>query len=413
MVVAASPSKLVPGTLFADRFRVVREVGAGGMGVVYEVEQVSLGRRRALKTLHPRVLVRSTPEATRKLRERFLAEARTSASITSPYVVAFDDCGIDTATEQPWALMELLQGQPLDALVEARGVLGAAEAWTLLRQAGEGVGAAHRAGVVHCDLKPENLFVTRDGTVKVLDFGISRIVDAYRTHALGTTPCGSPRWMAPEQTERNRPIRPATDVWSLGLIAFHLLTAKHYLPGANRSDVPLLALLLQIRAVEPVPASARARELGVVSELPTGFDAWFARCVVADPARRYADATTATEALRDVLAPRAREGYADTEPTLPDTAPSLGGTVVLPDGVAELQAALAALARAEHDLDVDRCILFGERVLTLDPTNADVAARTARVYRVRGWTCEQRGDRAGAERDFRRATELSARASSG
>jgi len=286
--------------LFARDYRVVRHLSAGGMGAVYVVEQVSTQRQRALKIMLPD-LVRDPRQ-----RERFTQEATVSARIKSDHVVEVVAAGIDDDTGTPWLAMELLEGEDLAARIEKRGPFPAAEAMELFRQLCHGLGAAHRAGLVHRDLKPENIFLAearREGTpytVKVLDFGIAKVVGDNRTSASATAALGSPLWMAPEQAEQGQ-IRPATDVWALGLIAFHVLTGAFYWRSIRNAEFALAMLLKEI-FVDPLDApSQRAAELGRGAMVPPNFDAWFARCVQRDPTQRFVDAAEALAHLLPVL----------------------------------------------------------------------------------------------------------------
>ncbi|MBX3271451.1 MAG: AgmX/PglI C-terminal domain-containing protein [Sandaracinaceae bacterium] len=324
---------LAPGTLFAGDFRVVRPLAEGGMGAVYVAEQLSTGKARALKIMHPAL----APDATS--RARFVEEARVGGKIASDHVVEVVGAGVDGPTGVPWLAMELLEGQDLGDVVRARGALPPAEVLELVRQLAHALGAAHRLGIVHRDLKPENLFVARsrrsaEGSVlKILDFGIARMVEGNQTAATVTSAIGSPLWMAPEQAQPGAKLRPATDVWALGLIVFHCLTGRSYWRAANHPTFNLSALLVEALTLPLDPASARAAELG--AHVPPGFDAWFARCVDRDPMRRFADATAAADALGAALAPgalapaRAAGARADAPhpaPTLPlgAAAPALG-----------------------------------------------------------------------------------------
>ncbi len=290
--------QLVPGMIFARDYRVLRHLSAGGMGAVYVVEQVSTQRQRALKIMLPE-LVRDP-----KNRERFTQEATVGARIRSDHLVEVVAAGIDEATETPWMAMELLEGEELAQVLEKRA-LAPGEMLEVYRQLCHGLGAAHRGGLVHRDLKPENIFLAharRDGapyTVKILDFGIAVVIDESRTAAMATSTLGSPLWMAPEQAEQGA-IRPATDVWALGLIGFYALTGMYYWRVAHRDFA--LAVLLKEIFVDPIdPATVRAGLYGRAGMIPPGFDAWFARCVVREPAQRFHDANEALAALIPVL----------------------------------------------------------------------------------------------------------------
>jgi len=290
--------QLVPGMIFARDYRVLRHLSAGGMGAVYVVEQVSTQRQRALKIMLPD-LVRDP-----KNRERFTQEATVGARIRSDHLVEVVAAGIDEATETPWIAMELLEGDELAKVLEQRA-LSPGELLEVFRQLCHGLGAAHRGGLVHRDLKPENIFLAharREGspyTVKILDFGIAKVIGESRTAAMSTSTLGSPLWMAPEQAEQGA-IRPATDVWALGLIAFYALTGAYYWRIAHGDFA--IAMLLKEIFVDPLdPASVRAGLYGRAGMIPPGFDAWFSRCVVRDPAMRFHDANEALAALIPVL----------------------------------------------------------------------------------------------------------------
>ncbi|MBI2395179.1 MAG: SUMF1/EgtB/PvdO family nonheme iron enzyme [Deltaproteobacteria bacterium] len=290
---------LTPGSVFAGQFRVIRPLAEGGMGAVYEVEQVGTGALRALKIMHPQLV---TDE---KLRARFVQEARVSALIESDHVVQVVGAGVDPDTSVPWLAMELLKGETLASLLQRRGTLALWELREIFSQLCHALTAAHDGGVVHRDLKPENIFLgvaRREGvafTVKVLDFGIAKLVaEAHHTH---TAAIGTPLWMAPEQTEVGMAVRPATDVWALGLLAFYCLTGFHYWRVANSERISAAALLREV-VLDPIAAASdRATEYGRGDRIPPGFDAWFERCVVRESDKRFASAREAREALERVL----------------------------------------------------------------------------------------------------------------
>ncbi len=298
------------GQTFAGDFTVVRLIARGGMGAVYEVEQRSSGHRRALKVLHPDILQSG------RNRELFVNEARVGARIGSDHVVQVIAAGIDAQSELPWMAMEYLEGEDLESLLRRRGALPPGEALALLEQVGDALAAAHARGIVHCDLKPQNLFVARSTlrgvpfVVKVLDFGIARAIAADHTSATVTRAIGSPMWMAPEQSETGARLRPATDVWALGLIAFRMLTGRPYWVAANATPFNLNALIVEVVAHALEPASARLARLGGGAPLPPGFDAWFARCVHRAIEQRYPDAGAAIDALRPVLLGTAAPSFA-------------------------------------------------------------------------------------------------------
>ncbi len=294
--------RLTPGVVFAQDYKIVRPLAEGGMGSVYVVEQLSTGKARALKVMHPMYV--SDP----KLRERFTQEARIGGKIASEHIVETVAAGVDAPPGTPWLVMELLEGEDLASTLARRGPLPVDEARELLAQLCDGLGAAHALGIVHRDLKPENLFVEvshRRGvafTLKMLDFGVARQL-AMGVASQATMAVGTPLWMAPEQSD-GRSLSPATDVWALGLIAFQVLTGKVYWLAANRAEgVDLAALLYELLGGPIDPASVRATALGSPTVLPRGFDAWFARCVHREPTARFQHANEAGAWLPAALDP--------------------------------------------------------------------------------------------------------------
>jgi serine/threonine protein kinase len=202
--------ELTPGDLFAN-FRIVRKLSEGGMGAIYVVTQEATGRTRALKLMHPQTVENPA------LRAKFIQEARIGARVQSEHIIDVVDAGVDAETGVPWLAMELLEGEDLGALLARRGRLDPREVAAIFEQLCHAVGAAHAAGIVHRDLKPDNIFLaatkrTGDGfTLKVLDFGIAKLVEEARTSA-NTGALGTPFWMAPEQTDRRANISTSTDV---------------------------------------------------------------------------------------------------------------------------------------------------------------------------------------------------------
>jgi phosphate transport system substrate-binding protein len=292
---------LSAGTIVGGAYRVVRPVAEGGMGIIYEVEQIATGAPRALKVMHGQF---ATDE---KLRARFVLEARLAASIASDHIAQVMDAGQDPATGALYIVMELLDGTTLSRELRRTGPFPWSPAVAVLGQIGHALGAAHAAGIVHRDLKPANVFLSRSRQmglpfmVKLLDFGIAKAVaDASeQTAAI----LGTPAWMAPEQTTMDVPIGPQADVWSFGLMAFALLTGRHYFSSANAPSAPTAAIMREVVLDPLLPASDRARQLGVGDRLPAGFDDWFGRCVHRSPERRFPEGTSAFEALARLPAP--------------------------------------------------------------------------------------------------------------
>jgi len=331
--------RLSPGDVFAGDFEIVRSVAGGGMGTIYEARDRTADRAvRALKILHPQLV------ADESSRRRFLQESRVASRVPSAHVPRVFRSGIDPVSGTPFISMELLVGRDLRQHIEERGAVGTEEALRIFGQVSEALVAAHRIGLVHRDLKPENIFLC-DGEgpplVKLLDFGVSKLIDVHRTSGRGTGAVGSPMWMAPEQTSAGGRIAPATDVWALGLTTFYALCGTIYWRAA-RGESGVAGLLREIH-LDPIQRpSERARELGLSVALPAGYDDWFLRAMRRDGTERYADAGLAMDALRIGLDPSGADhsaaAFASTlafeSPVAPSAAarptPALGGVTLDP-----------------------------------------------------------------------------------
>jgi len=288
---------LVQGALFHDRYRVVRNIKVGGMGAVFEVHDETTNRRRALKVMHPGAVDNAA------MRGRFTQEATVTGGIESEHLVQVLDAGVDTSTQMPFLVMELLVGEELASMVKRRGPLPETEVVLYLSQVALALDKTHAAGIVHRDLKPENLFVTTrdDGKpcVKILDFGVAKVTAA-TTLAQTTAVVGTPLYMAPEQIHGEAAIRPAADVYALAHVAYALLVGEAYWRPELLQMPSVYALFSKIaEGMFPEAPSVRAARRGVV--LPLGFDAWFHQVAAREPKDRPERATTAIALLADVF----------------------------------------------------------------------------------------------------------------
>lgn len=284
------------GEVVAGHYRVGRCLGAGGMGAVVSAVHVGHGQPLALKFLHPRLLGQKENVA------RFVREARAALRIRSEHVVKVLDIG-GTETGLPFIAMELLEGDDLAAMVE-RGAFDVTLAVDCILQAGTALAEAHRAGIIHRDVKPSNLWLSRrpDGRplVKVLDFGISKLADAPDGTRGGiittdtTAVFGSPMYMSPEQVRSSKNVTAAADVWALGVVLFELLAGRPPFTGETAA-----AVLAAVMADEPPPLDRLRREV------PTEIARLVERCLTKSVDRRVT-----LDELLDGLAPFGSDGGA-------------------------------------------------------------------------------------------------------
>ena len=256
---------VAPGQVLAGKYRVERVLGAGGMGVVVAATHLELDQLVALKFLLPQFL--ENAEAV----QRFTREARAAVRIRSENVAHILDVG-RLEDGAPYIVMEFLEGQDLATRVEQLGPLAVEEAVDAVIQACDAIGEAHLLGIVHRDLKPANLFLTRraDGTplVKVLDFGISKVTTGLEQSQLTRTSglIGSPYYMSPEQLTTPKDVDARTDIWSLGIILYELLSGA---PPFDAEAMGQLVLTIMSEPVEPISPTRQDVPLGLDGVIAT------------------------------------------------------------------------------------------------------------------------------------------------
>jgi len=295
---------LQPGQIFAKRYRIDRFLAQGGMGAVFIAEQLATELSVAIKVLFPHLF------STKKIVEQFELEARVAARVKSENIVAVFDAGFDEETQLPFLVMEMLSGQSLQEIVTSKGALSSEEVALYFAQCARGLDKAHGyknkkgqpSPIVHRDLKPENLFLASrdDGEplIKILDFGIAKVLST--SADLSQEIKGTPLFMAYEQAAGLR-ITPQTDIWSMGLIAFYLLTGQHYW-RASRDEASGISTLIGEILLQPiVRPSKRLAEFGDQLSWRGDFDAWFLRCLNRDPDERFTTAGEAARVLAEVL----------------------------------------------------------------------------------------------------------------
>ena len=277
--------------MLGDAYRMGRLIGQGGMGSVYEATQIRVQRPVAVKVL--RVNYADDPQ----VMARFKREAMLGARLGHDHIVEVMDFN-KTREGFPYLVMELLEGQDLQQLIKARGRLSLEHAAALLRQVAMALVAAHDEGVVHRDLKPENIFICRllDGQakVKVLDFGISKVLDSESIITHQSALLGTPHFMSPEQAEGHiQQIDHRTDIFALGIVFYYMLSGR--LPFAGPS---LTAIMYDVVHSEPKPLGS------LRPELPERVVGVVERAIRKDRSRRHQSATELLDDLSNAMGDR-------------------------------------------------------------------------------------------------------------
>jgi WD40 repeat protein/serine/threonine protein kinase len=265
-------------------YQLLERIGEGAFGVVYRALQPQVGREVAIKSIHPELA--NDPGFIR----RFEREAQLVARLEHPHVVPLYDYWRDA--DGAYLVMRFLRGGSLRQRVEKNGGLGAQQASSMLDQIAEALSAAHRRGIVHRDVKPENVLLDDEGNAYLSDFGIAK--DVSDPHATGSVPVGTPAYLSPEQIQGG-PITPQTDVYCLGVLLYESLAGRHPFPVGT---LELLQRLLH----DQLPSVLTARP-----ELSPAVDEAIAMATSKDPADRYADVVALAAAFREALGVEAAE----------------------------------------------------------------------------------------------------------
>ncbi len=291
----SSSGDSIEGTVIAGKYRLVRLLGQGGMGAVYEGRSTATLKRCAVK-----LLLTAEFGGNAELVKRFFREAKASSIVESDHIVQVFDSGYDQELGWPYMVMEMLHGEDLEHTIERLGIVHPLAAAKLILQASMGLAKAHEAGIVHRDIKPANLFLTGRETgdliVKLLDFGIAKVkMENLQETSTGLTRTGSmlgtPLYMSPEQVKGASSIDASSDVWSLGIVMFELLSGQ--IPWTNAASLGTLMAsiihedlpLLQDRAPWVPP------ELAEITH----------RAISRDTSKRYQNAGQLRDALLQII----------------------------------------------------------------------------------------------------------------
>jgi eukaryotic-like serine/threonine-protein kinase len=257
--------------LLGNRYLLKDTLGTGGMAVVYQGYDTALDRTVAIKIL------RKDYSENHEVQELFRQEAKSAANLTHPNIITIHDFGFDE--DRIFIIMEYVPGPDLKTIIRQRAdeglVFSVEETVSLITQACAGIGYAHRAGVVHCDVKPQNLIVTAENRLKVADFGIARLLSTIQPDEHNDFVWGSPLYMSPEQASGKAPV-PASDVYSLGIIMYEMLTGRLPFHSDNIED-----LVEAHKTVIPVHPRAYNREI------PQELEKIILKVLSKEPASRY------------------------------------------------------------------------------------------------------------------------------
>jgi serine/threonine-protein kinase len=296
------------GALLNKRYQLLEQLGTGGMSDVFRARDLMLERSVAIKVLHENY---SMDQA---FQDRFRQEARAAANLSHPNIVTVHDFGFDYG--QLYIVMEYVPGRDLKTILRQRGRYTVEEAIPLMVQACAGIGYAHRAGLVHCDVKPHNMIVTPDSRLKVTDFGIARALSTILPDERADVVWGSPQYFSPEQAV-GEPPSPASDVYSLGIVLYEILTGA--LPFNAHTSEDLARMHLED---QPIPVSE------YIPDIPPALEQIVMKVLAKEPSARYrtadqlgrvllrfgAERETPTPAPALNLTPEAVKAYRQPEP---------------------------------------------------------------------------------------------------
>jgi len=320
--------------VLGNRYQLIQAIGNGGMAVVYHARDLMLERPVAIKILRQDF---SRDEA---FRERFRLEAKAAANLSHPNIVTVHDFGFDS--DRLYLVMEYVPGTDLKSILKSRVRLPIEEAVNIIIQAASGIGYAHRAGLIHCDVKPHNMLVTPDQRVKVTDFGIARAMASIQPDEKHEVVWGSPLYFSPEQAAGNAP-SPASDVYSLGVVLYELVTGR--LPFNSTDSSELARMHREAVAMPP-------RKLN--PDVPVALEQIIMKVLAKEPSSRYRTADQLARVLQSFLQTIiSRPAAVDTAIPHPVQVPSQGFLQTGPANLNVDNGTATAEESGDRSLDID------------------------------------------------------------
>lgn len=270
------------GRTFNNRYKLTERVGLGGMAEVYRAEDNVLGRTVAVKVMLPQYAADPT------FTKRFRQEAASAANLQSPYIVSIYDWGLDGETY--YIVMEFLRGTDLKTAIKERGAINQRKAAEIGSQVAQALSVAHAGGIIHRDIKPQNIMIQPDGNIKVMDFGIARAGDAGLSQT--ATVLGTAHYVSPEQAQ-GKELTGASDIYSLGVVLYEATTGQLPFDGQD-------AVSVAVKQVNETPAPPSS----INPNIDPNLEAIIMKALEKDPERRFKDASEMRHILNDYLAGR-------------------------------------------------------------------------------------------------------------
>lgn len=270
------------GRTFNNRYKLTERVGIGGMAEVYRAQDNVLGRTVAVKVMLPQYAADPT------FTKRFRQEAASAANLQSPYIVSIYDWGLDDETY--YIVMEFLRGTDLKTAINERGAINQRKAAEIGSQVAQALSVAHEGGIIHRDIKPQNIMIQPDGNIKVMDFGIARAGDAGLSQT--ATVLGTAHYVSPEQAQ-GKELTGASDIYSLGVVLYEATTGKLPFEGQD-------AVSVAVKQVNETPAPPSS----INPNIDPGLEAIIMKALEKDPNRRFKDASEMRHILNEFLAGR-------------------------------------------------------------------------------------------------------------